>query len=251
MESEGYVYCFSNPSFVGIVKIGMTTRYIEERLQEANHCGTWGPPTPYVIEFAKKVNNPREKEKTIHRLLEKYSERVNTNREFFKISVIDTRLFFDLIDGEYWDKDTIVEQNEKEPIKVAIKEPIINTGNKNILLSNTLIDNINKILNNNNDTEILEKAYHHTYNKYNCELCKYYTDRKQNYEIHIASEKHKFRIQNTYSKYICKLCSKTYQSSGGLSKHKRKCKSRYNNINKTLIQNTVSNLQEILEFSKG
>lgn len=40
MESQGYVYCFSNPSFVDIVKIGMTTRYIEERLQEANHCGT-------------------------------------------------------------------------------------------------------------------------------------------------------------------------------------------------------------------
>ncbi len=83
MVSEGYVYCFSNPSFVGIVKIGMTTRYIEERLQEANHCGTWGLPTPYIIEFAKKVNNPREKEITLHRLLEKYSERVN-HREVYQ-----------------------------------------------------------------------------------------------------------------------------------------------------------------------
>ena len=69
-------------------------------------------------------------------------------------------------------------------------------------------------------------------------------------EKRCKSEKHKFRIQNTYSKYICKLCNKTYQSSGGLSKHKRKCNNRYNNINKTLIQNTVSNLQEILAFSK-
>jgi hypothetical protein len=251
MESQGYVYCFSNPSFIGIVKIGMTTRYIEERLQEANHCGTWGPPTPYVIEFAKKVNNPREKEKIIHRLLEKYSERVNTNREFFKISVIDARLFFDLIDGEYWNKDTIV--NEHENVKENILyEQITNDGNENIILSDMLIDNINKILNGNNvnSTEILEKAYIYKSNKYNCELCKYYTDRKQNYELHIESEKHKYRIQNTFFKYICKLCNKKYQSSGGLSKHKRKCISRYNNINKTLIQNTVSNLQEILEYSK-
>jgi hypothetical protein len=81
MSSSGYIYCFSNPSLLGMVKVGMTTRYIEERLQEANHCGTWGPPTPYVIEFAKKVNNPREKEKALHRLLEKYSERVNTNNK--------------------------------------------------------------------------------------------------------------------------------------------------------------------------
>ena len=178
-------------------------------------------------------------------LLEKYSERVNRHREFFKISIIDVKLFFDLIDGEYWNKETIMKND--------VKETIPNESNKNIILSGSLIDNINKILHvngNNNNTEFLENAYNYKSNKYNCELCKYYTDRKQNYEIHIESEKHKFRIQNTFFKYICKLCNKKYQSSGGLSKHKRKCKSKYNNINKTLIQNTVSNLQEILEFSK-
>ena len=180
-------------------------------------------------------------------------ERVNTNREFFKISVIDARLFFDLIDGEYWDKDTITHY---ERMKQPMKEPITNTDNKNLLLSDSLIDNINKILNNNNissntnNRQILENSYNYKSNKYTCELCKYYTNRKQNYDIHIESERHKFRIQNTFSKYICKLCNKNYQSSGGLSKHKRKCKTRFNNINKTLIQNTVSNLQEILEFSK-
>jgi hypothetical protein len=249
MDSAGYVYCFSNQSFAGIVKIGMTTRYIEERLQEANHCGTWGPPTPYVIEFAKKVNNPKEKEKVLHSLLEKYSERVNTNREFFKISVIDARLFFDLIDGEYWDKDTIIKEDEKVKEEVKERESVTN---ENIVLSYSLIDNINKILNVDSSSNrlILENSFNNRPNKYNCELCKYYTDRKQNHEIHIESEKHKFRIHNTFFKYICKLCNKTYQSSGGLSKHKQKCKSRYNNINKALIQNTVSNLQEILEFSK-
>lgn len=98
-----------------------------------------GPPTPYVIEFAKKVNNPREKENVLHSLLEKYSERVNTNREFFKISVIDARLFFDLIDGEYCNKDTIIKEDKK------VKEIINNENNKNVILSDSLIDNINKI----------------------------------------------------------------------------------------------------------
>jgi hypothetical protein len=195
MESEGYVYCFSNPSFVGIVKIGMTTRYIEERLQEANHCGTWGPPTPYLIEFAKKVNNPREKEKVLHRLLEKYSERVNTNREFFKISVIDARLFFDLIDGEYWNKDTIVEQNEKEPI-----------------LYQSVVYNTEDVQN--NDTKKF---------KYVCNNCCINTNNKQTYERHIESDRHKQFQEVNYSKYTCTKCNKKYNSNVGLYKHSKKC----------------------------
>jgi len=241
MSSSGYIYCFSNPSLLGMVKVGMTTRYIEERLQEANHCGTWGPPTPYVIEFAKKVNNPREKEKALHRLLEKYSERVNTNREFFKIAVIDVKLFFDFVDGEYWSKE--VNQNtllcaKYNPTEINNNESVLDTQDDNVV-------NIN------NEEDHTNNVYNYTFNKYRCELCKYYTDRKQNYQTHIESEKHNFRKQNTFLRYTCKICNKTYQSSGGLSKHKRKCKNKYNNINRLLIQNTVSTLQQILDFNSN
>jgi hypothetical protein len=51
--------------------------------------------------IAYKINQFFYSEKTIDKLLEKYTERVNTNREFFRILPDDLRVFFDLIDGSY------------------------------------------------------------------------------------------------------------------------------------------------------
>ena len=99
---EGYLYCFSNESMEGIIKIGMTERTPDIRLNEANFSDTWRPPTPYKIELAKKVSNPKQKEKIIHKLLTQYAERINPNREFFKISIEEVKVFFEIMDGEYW-----------------------------------------------------------------------------------------------------------------------------------------------------
>ena len=55
----------------------------------------------YAFGFPAHDIDPKQKEKTIHKLLEKYTERVNTNREFFRILPDDLRVFFDLIDGSY------------------------------------------------------------------------------------------------------------------------------------------------------
>ena len=106
---EGYIYCFSNLSMTGILKIGMTERTPEIRLKEANMSDTWRPPTPYKIEFAKKVNNPKQKEKTLHILLSQYTERINPKREFFRVSLEEVKTFFDLMDGEFWIKNTIID----------------------------------------------------------------------------------------------------------------------------------------------
>ena len=101
--SEGYIYCFSNSAFPKLLKIGMTERTPEERLREANSC-TWCP-NPYEIVLAKKVSNPREKEKSIHSILSKYGNRENKNREFFEIEIDEVKQFFNLIDGEYHTND--------------------------------------------------------------------------------------------------------------------------------------------------
>ena len=101
--SEGYIYCFANKSMAGIYKIGMTEKTPEHRLSEANSSDTWRPPTPYTIEFAKRVSNPREKESIIHNIL-KHS-RINSKREFFNDSIERIRLIFDLPDGEYWQRE--------------------------------------------------------------------------------------------------------------------------------------------------
>jgi hypothetical protein len=111
--TDGYLYCFSNESMSGILKVGMTDQTPEIRLNEANCTDTWRPPTPYKIEFAKKVLNAKQKETTLHILLTQYTERINPKREFFRISPEEVMTFFDLIDGEMWVeciKKTIDEQ---------------------------------------------------------------------------------------------------------------------------------------------
>jgi len=219
MSSSGYIYCFSNPSLLGMVKVGMTTRYIEERLQEANHCGTWGPPTPYVIEFAKKVNNPREKEKALHRLLEKYSERVNTNREFFKIAVTDVKLFFDFVDGEYWSKEVNQRKSHVENRQLIIYEPVIYKNVQN-------------------------KKY-----KYVCENCCINTNNKQTYDRHITSDRHRQFQEINYSKYYCPKCNKKYNSHVGLYKHSKKCNLETKDCIFKTLQQIVVNFKNSTEDS--
>lgn len=112
--AEGYIYCFSNSSMPGILKVGMTERTPEARLGEANASDTWRPPTPYTIEFAKKVSNAYGKEKILHTLLEQYTDRVHPRREFFRVSPEEVRKFFDLMDGEMWTKIRIVDEDDED-----------------------------------------------------------------------------------------------------------------------------------------
>lgn len=79
----------------GLYKIGFTTRPMEERLQEANQPNTW-LPTPFLLEFAKFVVNPDQKEMIIHKILTK--DRVNPKREFFRVELDQVKLLFDLMD---------------------------------------------------------------------------------------------------------------------------------------------------------
>ena len=116
---EGWVYCISNESMPGLLKIGMTDRTPQQRLAESNKTDTWRPPTNFVIEFAKKVKGALQKEKTIHKLLEGYNERVNRSREFFKIDVKKARLYFDLMDGEMWEPP--IETKREPEAKKATK----------------------------------------------------------------------------------------------------------------------------------
>jgi hypothetical protein len=131
---SGYIYCFTNPSMPGLVKCGETERTPIERLRDANVSNTW-IPTPFKIEFAKFVKNPKEKETNLHKILEKYIERVNTKREFFRISVEDVKIFFDLIDGEWWNQnESIIESdNDTEIIQKDWRNLIIN--NENVILT--------------------------------------------------------------------------------------------------------------------
>jgi hypothetical protein len=92
-----------------------------------------------------------------------------------------------------------------------------------ILSMDTLMDTM--------DTSIEQK----TSNIYFCKECDYYTSRKNNFDRHFLTEKHK-RIhfglsgieymeqneQNSKKEFKC-VCGKFYKFSQGLSKHKKKC----------------------------
>jgi hypothetical protein len=47
--------------------------------------------------------NPKEKEGTLHQLLERHFGRVHPRREFFRCSAEDVRTFFKLLDGVWWE----------------------------------------------------------------------------------------------------------------------------------------------------
>jgi hypothetical protein len=127
---DGYIYCFSNLSMPGILKVGMTERTPEVRLSEANVSDTWRPPTPYKIEFAKKVSNASQKEKTLHNLLEQYTNRINPRREFFRVSPEEVHKFFDLMDGEMWEETRTEEDEEEEDTYSETASRVITTGVK-------------------------------------------------------------------------------------------------------------------------
>jgi len=112
----GYIYCITNPAMPGVVKIGMTRRTPEKRLADANH-DTWNH-TKFQLEFAKKVHDPEEKEKTIHKILELHGQRKTTSREFFTISPDLAKLYFDLVEGDWDFLEKSPQKTEKSPQKI-------------------------------------------------------------------------------------------------------------------------------------
>ena len=116
-NNKGYIYCLSNKSMVGIVKVGRTQKEGRTPPQRAKELYTTGVPTPFTIEFAKKVSDPKKKEKMIHILLSKYYERVNSGREFFRVSPEGVKEIFNLLDGEIWVNEEEEQEEEKEEKK--------------------------------------------------------------------------------------------------------------------------------------
>jgi len=78
----GFLYALKNESMPGLLKIGFTTRSIEERVAELG--ASTATPTPFEIVFYFACNDPQSDEVLAHEVLAKY--RINQDREFFKIN---------------------------------------------------------------------------------------------------------------------------------------------------------------------
>ena len=90
----GIVYLLTNKAMPGLVKIGMTNRKeIEQRMKELY---TTGVPLPFDCAFACQVKKSdcAKIEKALHTAFE--PQRVNKNREFFRINVEQARAILEL-----------------------------------------------------------------------------------------------------------------------------------------------------------
>ena len=90
----GIVYLLTNPYMPGLVKIGMTKQEdIDKRMKELY---TTGVPVAFECQFACRVNNKdcAKIERALHTAFE--PQRVNKNREFFKINVEQAKAILEL-----------------------------------------------------------------------------------------------------------------------------------------------------------
>jgi len=93
MSEPGFVYALINPSLIGVVKVGKTTKDPSERAKELSSAT--GVPTPFSVAYQIYVTNCSHAEAYIHTYLEESGYRVADNREFFNAPlnmVIDAML---------------------------------------------------------------------------------------------------------------------------------------------------------------
>ncbi|MHA6641076.1 GIY-YIG nuclease family protein [Mesorhizobium sp. A623] len=77
----GWIYALSIREFSDLLKIGMTTRTVEQRAQEIN--GATGVAVPFGVRRCWRVSHPHAAEKLVHAELADF--RLRNDREFFRI----------------------------------------------------------------------------------------------------------------------------------------------------------------------
>lgn len=213
----GYIYCFSNESMKGVYKIGYTKRTPAIRLNEANCSDTWRPPSPYVLEFAKEVDNPQEKEKMIHNLLEKFNTRVSNNREFFRTSLEIIRNIFNMIEGKMYDNN-----NENVYCEYLSTEPTITEDLLNVIDEESLQDNLEE----NKITETTESIKSNITSSFidakyiTCSVCSKIYSSKKTYNNHIERKRCK---EPDMRGIHCKYCLKVFTRNHNKNLHEDKC----------------------------
>lgn len=108
---EGFLYCLVNDAMPGYVKIGMTTRSVQERMAELY---TTGVPVPFRCVACKRVQAVESVEARVHKVLADY--RV-PYREFFRVDVDKVITLFGLLAGETWEEGVGPGMERKEPVR--------------------------------------------------------------------------------------------------------------------------------------
>lgn len=83
-EDFGIVYALTNEAMPGLVKIGISSNTVEMRKDQL-YFGCSGVPLPFECVYACKVKDYKKAEKALHVVFA--PDRINPNREFFKIEI--------------------------------------------------------------------------------------------------------------------------------------------------------------------
>jgi hypothetical protein len=133
----------SNKAFPDLYKVGFTKKHPETRRRELSNRTCC--PYDFEICFAKNVEDCVKSEKLLHTVIAKYGERVNPNREFFKIPLESIELCFEMIEGEWYDFIIPSNDNESEcdedPSSISVsKEEFMEWFNANYEITDKLSD---------------------------------------------------------------------------------------------------------------
>ena len=81
---RGSIYVLSHPQMPKLLKIGFTTRQVEERVAELN--AATAVPGPFIIEGVFPSSDPEQHESVVHGML---AECRVENKEFFRVDLIE------------------------------------------------------------------------------------------------------------------------------------------------------------------
>jgi hypothetical protein len=118
---RGFIYVLSHPQMPGLVKIGFTTRTVEERVAELSNPTS--VPGAFVIEGVFPTGQPEQHELSAH---EKFAAARIESKEFFRIDLIEAIRMVSAICGpaSYLRKDFLRPEPPKpEPPKPQPPKP--------------------------------------------------------------------------------------------------------------------------------
>jgi hypothetical protein len=97
MRSPEWIYVLVNKSMPGMVKIGLTTTSVDQRVKEIN--GAIGVPTPWIDVFKFKCYGSKYLEREVHQYLAAY--RVASNREMFAVTTMHAQEVIEKLGDPY------------------------------------------------------------------------------------------------------------------------------------------------------
>ena len=91
--SVGYIYILSNPAMQGLLKIGITSREVRDRVTQLS--AATGVPKPFEIEYYCLTRDPDEIERSTQEHFS--SRRAGRKKEFYEVSLLEAVEFIDSV----------------------------------------------------------------------------------------------------------------------------------------------------------